>query len=67
MGLGKALVHQCTRFARDAGYRKITQWTNSVLGAALCTYVKEGYILASESLHRSFGKERIGETWQLML
>src|SRR5262249_33672596 len=37
-GIGRRLVEQCIRFARGAGYRKITLWTQSVLTDARNIY-----------------------------
>ena len=34
LGIGARLVEECVRFARQAGYRKVTLWTHSVLTAA---------------------------------
>ena len=67
LGLGSALVRQCEQFARQAGYRRIRLWTNSVLLAARVIYRKAGYELLAGQPHRSFGVELIGETWQLEL
>jgi DNA-binding MarR family transcriptional regulator/ribosomal protein S18 acetylase RimI-like enzyme len=67
LGIGKRLVDECTRFARQAGYKKITLWTNSVLLAARGIYQKAGYELVKSEKHRSFGKDLIGETWELKL
>jgi DNA-binding MarR family transcriptional regulator/GNAT superfamily N-acetyltransferase len=67
LGLGQALVSQCSHFARQAGYKKITLWTNSVLSPARRIYEREGYRLIEESPHRSFGKDMVGQTWQLDL
>lgn len=66
-GLGKHLVRECTRFARQAGYRKIVLWTNSVLDAARHIYEREGYRLTNEDPHHSFGHDLVGQNWELEL
>ncbi len=67
LGIGKRLVDECTVFARQAGYRKITLWTNSVLTAARTIYVAAGYRLVESEPHHSFGVDLIGENWELTL
>ncbi len=66
-GLGSRLVRECERFARRAGYRKIALWTNDVLVAARHIYQKAGYRLAETKPHHSFGRDLVGETWELDL
>ena len=65
--LGQRLVAECERFARQAGYRKITLWTHSVLLAARGIYKKAGYRLVTSEAHTSFGHAMVGETWELAL
>jgi DNA-binding MarR family transcriptional regulator/GNAT superfamily N-acetyltransferase len=67
LGIGARLVEECSRFARQRGYRKIVLWTNSVLHAARHIYEKAGYRLAREERHHSFGQDLVGQTWALKL
>jgi DNA-binding MarR family transcriptional regulator/N-acetylglutamate synthase-like GNAT family acetyltransferase len=67
LGIGRHLVEECTRFARQAHYRRITLWTQSVLSSARHLYQQAGYCLVAEEKHHSFGHDLIGETWELEL
>lgn len=67
LGLGKLLVEQCVHFARNAGYRQLTLWTNDILHAARHIYVAAGFRLVAEERHRMFGPELNGQTWTLDL
>jgi DNA-binding MarR family transcriptional regulator/predicted GNAT family acetyltransferase len=67
LGIGQRLVHEVTRFARRAGYHTLTLWTNSVLVSARRLYEAEGYRLVQEERHHSFGKDLVGQTWELAL
>ena len=68
LGIGARLVDECTRFARQAGYRKITLWTNSILDAARHTYEKAGYRMVHRGApEQRFGKTLVFETWELRL
>jgi GNAT superfamily N-acetyltransferase len=67
LGIGKRLVQECTRFARQVGYHTITLWTNDILDGARRLYVAEGYRLVSEDRHHSFGHDLVGQYWEMSL
>jgi len=64
LGLGKRLVDECLRFAKDAGYTSMTLWTQSILTAARAIYDRAGFKLVAAEPHHSFGVDLIGETWE---
>ncbi len=67
LGLGTRLVEECLTFARRAGYRQVTLWTNDVLTSARKIYQSFGFTLADEQPHHSFGHDLIGQNWTLDL
>jgi DNA-binding MarR family transcriptional regulator/GNAT superfamily N-acetyltransferase len=67
LGLGKRLVDEAVRFAREAGYRKITLWTHSVLTAARHIYQEAGFTLTRSDKHESWGRPVVSEHWDLDL
>jgi DNA-binding MarR family transcriptional regulator/GNAT superfamily N-acetyltransferase len=67
LGLGKRLVDECMAFARAKGYGKLTLWTNDCLVSARKIYQAAGFQLVKQEKHRSFGKDLMGQTWDLKL
>ncbi len=67
LGIGNRLVEECIRFAKQAGYQKITLWTQSNLRAARHIYKKSGFKLVHQESHNNFGYTLISETWTLVL
>lgn len=67
LGLGRRLVEECLRFAKNAGYSSMTLWTQSILTAARGIYERAGFTLVAQEPHHSFGVDLIGETWDIKL
>ncbi len=66
--IGTRLVDECLRFARRAGYAKVTLWTNSILDAARRIYEQAGFVCVKVSApEHAFGKDLVFETWDLVL
>jgi DNA-binding MarR family transcriptional regulator/GNAT superfamily N-acetyltransferase len=66
-GLGAKLTGECIKFARKAGYKKITLWTHSALTAARHIYEKAGFKLMRSEKHQSWGHPVVSEHWDLEL
>jgi DNA-binding MarR family transcriptional regulator/GNAT superfamily N-acetyltransferase len=67
LGIGRMLVEQVVRFSRDKGYRKIRLWTQESLTSARRLYAGAGFKMVESKPHRSFGKDLVGEYWELEL
>jgi GNAT superfamily N-acetyltransferase len=67
LGIGSRLVNECIRFAKKCGYLKLVLWTNNVLLDARKIYENNGFKLVKQEEHHSFGRNLIGENWELML
>ncbi len=65
LGLGARLTEEAVRFARDAGYKKMTLWTHSVLKAERHIYQKAGFKLTRSEKHKSWGRPVVSEHWDL--
>lgn len=67
LGIGSALVGECVRFARAAGYARMRLWTHTILTSARRIYEAEGFVIVETAVHHEFGEPVQGETWQLEL
>ncbi len=67
LGLGRRLVRECIGFARATGYRRLTLWTNDVLGPARRIYAEAGFRMTSAEPVHAFGQDMVSEIWHLDL
>jgi GNAT superfamily N-acetyltransferase len=63
-GLGRQLVEECMAFARGAGYRRMTLWTNDPLVAARVLYQRLGFVMTAAEPVSAFGQKMVSETWE---
>ncbi|MGL4438684.1 MAG: GNAT family N-acetyltransferase [Bosea sp. (in: a-proteobacteria)] len=66
-GAGGMLIDACMAFARKAGYRRMTLWTNDILVAARKLYAARGWVLMDAKPVHQFGQDMVSETWQVEL
>jgi GNAT superfamily N-acetyltransferase len=66
-GIGARLVDGCLRFARRAGYARMTLWTNDPLVDARRLYLTRGFTLAAEQPQHSFGADMVSQVYHLDL
>jgi GNAT superfamily N-acetyltransferase len=67
LGVGRMLVDACVAFAREAGYRTVTLWTQRELTAARHLYERAGFRCVHHEPGHNFGRDSVSETWQLDL
>jgi GNAT superfamily N-acetyltransferase len=67
LGLGKRLVQECIRFARQAGYAKLTLWTQQNLDAARHIYAAAGFSRVHSEPYDGIGRDLVSEIWDLDL
>jgi DNA-binding MarR family transcriptional regulator/GNAT superfamily N-acetyltransferase len=63
LGIGGRLVDEVLRFARQAGYRRITLSTYDILASARRIYQGAGFTLVHEEPERAFGCDLIAQEW----
>ena len=65
LGIGRRLVDECVRFAKQTGYRKITLWTHGQLLAARGIYQQAGFECIDRKRGHTFGRDLVDEIWEL--
>ncbi len=63
MGIGGRLVEECLRFARRAGYRRITLLTYDALADARRLYQRAGFTLAGQRPVTAYGHGLVEQSW----
>ncbi len=64
-GVGTALVNQCVAFARDHGYERMRLWTHTIQESARKIYAAAGFEIVETMPEDNFGRQMMGEIWEL--
>lgn len=64
-GVGATLVTQAVSFARDNGYERMRLWTHTNQEAARNLYAAADFEIVETMPEHNFGKELMGEIWEL--
>lgn len=67
LGVGRLLVDEVVRSARDRQYRKVQLWTHPQLTVARRIYKAVGFVRIAKEQHQLFGRPLLAETWELSL
>lgn len=67
LGIGKSMLAEAIRFARHVGYKKITMWTESIHDHARDIFEDAGLRVMREINHHRFGKDLVGQHWEMEL
>lgn len=63
-GLGQRLVQMCIEGAREAGYDRMTLYTNGLLTAARKLYQRAGFELVKSEEEMLWGGKQVGQVWE---
>jgi DNA-binding MarR family transcriptional regulator/GNAT superfamily N-acetyltransferase len=66
-GVGTTLVTQAVNFARANGYERMRLWTHTNQESARKLYAAAGFQIVETMPEHNFGKELMGEIWELKL
>ncbi|TAL38972.1 MAG: MarR family transcriptional regulator [Alphaproteobacteria bacterium] len=67
IGIGTSMLNEVIRFARHVGYKKMTMRTESILEYAVPLFEAAGLKIVRETPHQRFGKDVVGQDWEMAL
>ena len=65
-GVGTALVAQAVSFARTNNYQRMRLWTHTIQESARRLYAAAGFKIVETIPEDNFGREMIGEIWEMV-